>query len=94
MELGDDLTSERMMARYVNVSIVLQESSFTRDSSFVGKGCLYPFVPQFFLSSGFLDLRMCFVSCGHNECPEVSGSKDDDVSVVILALIVIIATRQ
>ncbi len=83
-----------MMVQDVDASVVLQESSFARDSSFVSEGGLDTFVPQLFLSSGFLDLCVYFVGRGHDERPEMRGLKNDDVSVVVLSLVVIIAAGQ
>ncbi len=60
----------------------------------MGKGRLYPLVPQLFLSSGFLDFHMYFVGHGHDERPEMRRLKDYNVSVVILALVVVVAVRQ
>ncbi len=45
MELGDNFASEHMMAWDVDASVVLQESSFPRDSSFMSEGGLDPLVP-------------------------------------------------
>ncbi len=94
MELGDDFASERVVAWYINVSVVLQESSFLGDSPFVSEGGLYPLIPQLLLSSGLLNLRVYFVGHGHDEGLEMCGLKDHDVSVIVLALIVVVAVRQ
>ncbi len=45
MKLGDDFASKRVMARDVDASVVLQESSLLRDSLFVSEGGLNAFVP-------------------------------------------------
>ncbi len=94
MELGDDFASECVMMRDIDASIVLQKSSFPRDSSFVHERGFDPLIPQLFLSSGFLDLHMYFVGRGHDERPEMRGLEDNDVSVVVLALVVVIAAGQ
>ncbi len=94
MELGDDFASERVMTRDIDASVVLQKSSFPRDSLFVRKRGFDPLIPQLFLSSGFLDLRMYFVGHGHDERPEMCDLEDNDVSVVVLALVVVVAAGQ
>ncbi len=45
MELGDDFASERVLARNIDVSVILQESAFARDSAFVSEGGFDAFVP-------------------------------------------------
>ncbi len=40
VELGDDFTSERVVAWYVDASIVFQESSFMGDPPFMSEGGL------------------------------------------------------
>ncbi len=62
------------------------------DSSLMSEGGLYPLVPQFFELSGFLDFCVYFVGCGHDEGPEVCGLKDYNVSVVVLALIMVVVS--
>ncbi len=82
------------MAWDVDASIVLQESPFAGDSSFMSERGFDTFIPKLLLSSGFLDLRMNFVGHGHNECLEVRGLEDDDVTVIILSLVMVVAARQ
>ncbi len=45
VELGDDFASKRMLAWDVNASVVLQVSSFVRDSAFVSERGFDPLVP-------------------------------------------------
>ncbi len=65
-----------------------------RNYLFMGEGSLYSLVPELFLSSGVLDFHVYFIGGGHNECPEMSWLEDDDVVVVLFALVVVVATRQ
>ncbi len=94
VELGDDFASERVLARDVDTSVVFQEAAFARDSSFVGKGRLYPFVPKLLLSSSFFHLNVDFVRRGHDERPEMCGGKNGDIAVVVFPLVVVIAAGQ
>ncbi len=89
--LGDDLASKRGFAWDVDASVVLQESSFTRHSSLVVEGGFDPLIPQFLLSSGVLDFGMYFIGRGHNKCLEMRRLKDNDISIVILPLIMVVA---
>ncbi len=51
-------------------------------------------VPEFLLSSCFLDLLVYRVGCGHDECSEVFGLKDDYVVVIFLSLVMVIVSGQ
>ncbi len=94
MALRNDLTLEGGFSGDVNASVVLQEPAFVGDSSFVIEGSFDPLIPQFLLSSGILNFGMYFVGRGHYECPEMCGLEDDNVPVVILSLVVVVAVGQ
>ncbi len=93
MALGDDLASKRGLAWDIDLSVVMQESALSGDSSFVGKGSLDPFVPKLFLTCSIFDLAMYFRCRGHDEGSEMHGLEDDDVVIILLPLIVVIVVR-
>ncbi len=51
-------------------------------------------VPELFLSGYFFDLSVNGVGGWHDERSEVHGLEYDDIAIVLLALIVVIASGQ
>ncbi len=58
--LGNDLTLKGGFSWHVDAPVIVQKPPLVRDSSFVGKGHLDPFVPKLFLSCGIFDLGVYF----------------------------------
>ncbi len=60
----------------------------------MGKRSLDSFVPKFFLPCSVLDLCMNFIGHGHDECSEMHRLENDNMTIVILALVVVIVVGQ
>ncbi len=64
------------------------------NASFMVERCGNAFIPQFLKSGGFFDLLMYFVHRGHDECSEVCQLENDDIVVVLLSLVMIVASGE
>ncbi len=58
----------------------------------MGEGGGNASVPEFFLSGYFLDLLVDEAGGWHYQHPEVCRLKDDDIVIVLLPLIVVVAS--
>ncbi len=90
----NDFASQRGFLRNVDMSVILQKSSFMGDPLFMIEGCGNSFIPQFLLSGGFFYFLKRFTGHGHNESPEVERLEDDNVIIILLALIMVIPSRE
>ncbi len=94
MTPGDDLASQGGFSGDVHASVIVEESSLMGYSSFVREGGGDASIPELFLSGDFFNLSGDGVSGGHYESPEVFCLEDDDIVVVLLPLVVVLASGQ
>ncbi len=91
MTSGNDLASEGGFSQDIYTSVVVEKSVFLGYSSVMGEGCSDSCIPEFSLSGRFFDLSVYEVGRGHHECSEMFCLEDDDVVIIFLALVVVIA---
>ncbi len=92
MASGNDLSSERCFSQNIDSSIVIEKPFLSGYSSVMSEGGGDADVPELFLSGDFFDLSMYGVGGGHYQRSEVFCLEDDNVIVVLLALIVIVTS--
>ncbi len=91
MTLGDDFSSERGLSWDVYSSVIVQESFLAGYFSIVREGGCNACVPKFFLSGDFLNLSVYRVGGGHYECPEVLCLEDNNIIIISLPLVMVVA---
>ncbi len=91
---GDDLALEGGFSWNVYSSVVVEETIPLGDTSVVSEGGCNSCVPQLFLLGGFLDLSMCRVGGWHDERSEVFCLEDNNVIVILFALVMVVTSRQ